>query len=267
MMTSAGDRTGFTSYVCVFAFHPRTSRHVVPFPRGNTRRFTLIELLVVIAIIAILASMLLPALGQAKEKARSIACISNLKQIGTAEAMYADDYKFYTPPKSADIPVANFWSDHWYFLLSPYLSRPEPESWAERDELLQSGVMWCESTEVYGNNTRAYAVNGFSWLVDHGDLRPYAEPDAAAGGSGYAITPISKSPEATNDRIVLVGELGAKRSNLNYTHYSIRNGGDFNGNGRTMPAFRHGGKKNVLFLDGHVESVVPDEVWWGLFID
>ena len=73
-------------------------------------RFTLVELLIVVAIIAILAGMLLPALNSAREKARSISCLSKIKQVNLEMNMYADSHDDYLPPRGYHAQKPDAWT-------------------------------------------------------------------------------------------------------------------------------------------------------------
>jgi prepilin-type N-terminal cleavage/methylation domain-containing protein/prepilin-type processing-associated H-X9-DG protein len=121
--------------------------------------FTLIELLVVIAIIAILAAILFPVFAQAREKARSISCLSNTKQIGTAQMMYSQDYdEEIVPwwqrnyPQGGTTPSAPFVDRVWCALLNPYIkstrnmSRFSTELGGEfNDGVRAKGMLMCPS--------------------------------------------------------------------------------------------------------------------------
>ena len=105
----------------------RMSENCPAHGRVKPQGFTLIELLVVIAIIAILAAMLLPALQQARERARSASCLSQLNQVGKYNAMYQDDYKAYYPPGELRIADGGTVGSYATLLSTYYLKGTQKE--------------------------------------------------------------------------------------------------------------------------------------------
>ena len=202
----------------------------------KTRSFTLIELLVVIAIIAILAAMLLPALSKAREKARSISCTSNLKQIGVQIVMYADDYAEMVPPvnrnESGDAQAWASWIDFLYGYSNGIAT------WGQkiaRDSSKYKGVYSCPS---YGGGT--------NWTGGHYGMNSYMNSQSpSTGSSGGSLARVGRPTERmlVMDRKDLNTSLGI--GNARFSNASV-----------CETALRHGAElaANVLYCDGHVTN-------------
>lgn len=216
--------------------------------RKPNRGFTLIELLVVIAIIALLISILLPALTKARQSAQSLQCLSNLRQCGLATQMYANEHKGFLPYPTTTLGEGFL----WFNVLDPYLrslidyKRTGVASGRSYTPYKQCPVYDTFDSDKFatGNQgltkeyARTYKMNSF---LRHNHPYSQAKINEPRDSSNFVYLGDSISMDVT----------GATPSDFENGQFSM----EVNDITQASPALRHMGGANILFLDGHAAHV------------
>ena len=220
--------------------------------------FTLIELLVVIAIIAILASMLLPALNKARERGKAILCVSRQKQLGVAIELYGNDNEGWFPHQYGG--VYNDYQTSAYSRLAMYANGPKYSDIAnEASTITRAGIIakspkifFCPSVNLDSFTNPDFAVYAMSFK--YGSVAPTSWGICQPLQKGI---PIKNSTKAAKSSAVILASDSYQ-----------------NGEGRAMTVLlrqktssfglvhtRHNKRANLLFADGHVLSASGSEIF------